>query len=40
LATGTPAASASALIPPRYLAAGDEVRVAISGIGELVNTFI
>lgn len=40
LATGTPAGVGIGFDPPRYLVAGDEVRVAISGIGELVNTFV
>src|SRR5690242_12502924 len=35
LATGTPAGVGIAFDPPRYLKPGDEVRVAISGIGEL-----
>ena len=26
--------------PPRYLVPGDEVRVSIAGIGELVNRFV
>jgi 2-keto-4-pentenoate hydratase/2-oxohepta-3-ene-1,7-dioic acid hydratase in catechol pathway len=40
LATGTPAGVGIGCTPPRYLVAGDEVRVSISGIGELVNTFV
>ena len=40
LATGTPAGVGIGFDPPRYLVAGDEVRVSISGIGELVNTFV
>jgi 2-keto-4-pentenoate hydratase/2-oxohepta-3-ene-1,7-dioic acid hydratase in catechol pathway len=40
LATGTPAGVGIGFDPPRYLVAGDEVRISISGIGELVNTFI
>ena len=37
LATGTPAGVGIGFDPPRYLKAGDVVRIAISGIGELVN---
>jgi len=37
LATGTPAGVGIGFDPPRYLVAGDEVRVSISGIGELTN---
>ena len=40
LATGTPAGVGIGFDPPRYLTAGDRVRIAISGIGELVNTFV
>jgi len=40
LATGTPAGVGIGFDPPRYLKAGDEVRIAISGLGELVNTFV
>ena len=40
LATGTPAGVGIGFDPPRYLVAGDEVRISITGIGELVNTFI
>lgn len=40
LATGTPAGVGIGFNPPRYLVAGDEVRISISGIGELVNTFV
>jgi 2-keto-4-pentenoate hydratase/2-oxohepta-3-ene-1,7-dioic acid hydratase in catechol pathway len=40
LATGTPAGVGIGFDPPRYLVAGDEVRVAISGIGELVNPIV
>jgi 2-keto-4-pentenoate hydratase/2-oxohepta-3-ene-1,7-dioic acid hydratase in catechol pathway len=40
LATGTPAGVGIGFDPPRYLVAGDEVRISISGIGELVNSFI
>jgi 2-keto-4-pentenoate hydratase/2-oxohepta-3-ene-1,7-dioic acid hydratase in catechol pathway len=37
LATGTPAGVGIGFSPPRYLKPGDEVRVSIAGIGELVN---
>lgn len=37
IATGTPAGVGIGFSPPRYLKPGDEVRISISGIGELVN---
>jgi len=37
IATGTPAGVGIGFKPPKYLKAGDEVRIAIDGIGELVN---
>ncbi len=40
LATGTPAGVGIGFHPPRYLGAGDEVRVSISGIGELTNAVV
>jgi 2-keto-4-pentenoate hydratase/2-oxohepta-3-ene-1,7-dioic acid hydratase in catechol pathway len=40
IATGTPAGVGFARKPPRFLRAGDEVRVKIEGIGELVNPVI
>jgi 2-keto-4-pentenoate hydratase/2-oxohepta-3-ene-1,7-dioic acid hydratase in catechol pathway len=40
LATGTPAGVGIGFNPPRYLVAGDEVRVSITGIGELVNPIV
>jgi 2-keto-4-pentenoate hydratase/2-oxohepta-3-ene-1,7-dioic acid hydratase in catechol pathway len=40
LATGTPAGVGIGFSPPRYLKPGDEVRVSISGIGELVNPIV
>jgi len=40
LATGTPAGVGIGFNPPRYLVAGDEVRVSISGIGELTNPMV
>jgi 2-keto-4-pentenoate hydratase/2-oxohepta-3-ene-1,7-dioic acid hydratase in catechol pathway len=40
LATGTPAGVGIGFSPPRYLVAGDEVRVSISGIGDLTNPVV
>jgi len=40
LATGTPAGVGIGFDPPRYLKPGDEVRVAVSGIGELTNPVV
>ena len=40
LATGTPAGVGIGFDPPRYLAPGDTVRIAISGIGELTNPVV
>jgi 2-keto-4-pentenoate hydratase/2-oxohepta-3-ene-1,7-dioic acid hydratase in catechol pathway len=40
LATGTPAGVGIGFDPPRYLVAGDEVRVTITGIGELTNPVV
>ena len=40
IATGTPAGVGFARKPARYLRAGDEVRIKIEGIGELVNPVI
>jgi 2-keto-4-pentenoate hydratase/2-oxohepta-3-ene-1,7-dioic acid hydratase in catechol pathway len=40
LATGTPAGVGIGFNPPRYLKSGDEVRVSISGIGELANPVV
>jgi 2-keto-4-pentenoate hydratase/2-oxohepta-3-ene-1,7-dioic acid hydratase in catechol pathway len=37
IATGTPAGVGAAFDPPRWLTAGDVVRIAIEGIGELSN---
>jgi 2-keto-4-pentenoate hydratase/2-oxohepta-3-ene-1,7-dioic acid hydratase in catechol pathway len=37
IATGTPAGVGFARKPPVYLQSGDEVRIRIAGIGELVN---
>ena len=35
LTTGTPAGVALGMKPPRWLQAGDEVRIEIEGLGEL-----
>ena len=40
IATGTPAGVGFARKPPRWLRPGDEVRVSIEGIGELVNPVV
>ncbi|MEX2495215.1 MAG: fumarylacetoacetate hydrolase family protein, partial [Woeseia sp.] len=40
IATGTPAGSGARLDPPRYLAAGDRVEVAVEEIGTLRNTVV
>jgi 2-keto-4-pentenoate hydratase/2-oxohepta-3-ene-1,7-dioic acid hydratase in catechol pathway len=40
LATGTPAGVGIGFKPPRYLKAGDQVRIEISGIGELSNPVV
>ena len=37
IATGTPAGVGAGMDPPRFLAPGDTVRIAIDGIGELSN---
>jgi 2-keto-4-pentenoate hydratase/2-oxohepta-3-ene-1,7-dioic acid hydratase in catechol pathway len=39
VATGTPAGVGIGFDPPRFLKAGEVVRIAISGIGDLENTF-
>jgi 2-keto-4-pentenoate hydratase/2-oxohepta-3-ene-1,7-dioic acid hydratase in catechol pathway len=38
LVTGTPSGVGDAADPPRYLRAGDRMRVEIDGLGELENT--
>ena len=38
IATGTPAGVGIGFDPPRFLKAGDSVRVAIESIGEITNT--
>ena len=40
ISTGTPAGVGFARTPPRWLKAGDEVRVRVEGIGELVNPVV
>lgn len=40
IATGTPAGVGMGLSPPAYLTAGDEVRIAIEGLGEICNRFV
>ena len=37
IATGTPAGVGMGFSPPKYLQAGDEVVVDITGVGELRN---
>ena len=39
IATGTPAGVGIGFNPPKFLKAGDEVRMAISGLGEIANRF-
>ncbi|MEK4128770.1 fumarylacetoacetate hydrolase family protein [Solibacillus sp. FSL W8-0474] len=38
--TGTPAGVGKAMNPPKFLKAGDEVKVSIEGIGTLANRFV
>jgi 2-keto-4-pentenoate hydratase/2-oxohepta-3-ene-1,7-dioic acid hydratase in catechol pathway len=40
IATGTPAGVGAGFRPPRFLAGGDTVRIAVEGIGELVNPVV
>jgi 2-keto-4-pentenoate hydratase/2-oxohepta-3-ene-1,7-dioic acid hydratase in catechol pathway len=40
IATGTPAGVGAGFTPPKFLADGDVVRIAIEGIGELANPVI
>ena len=40
ISTGTPAGVGFARKPPRYLAAGDEVKIEVEGIGELINPVV
>lgn len=40
IATGTPAGVGIGFKPPKYLTAGDEVAVSITGLGELTNPMV
>ncbi|WP_020497498.1 fumarylacetoacetate hydrolase family protein [Sciscionella marina] len=40
IATGTPAGVGHAMSPPRYLRAGDTVRIEIEGLGSISNTVV
>ncbi|MBP3979446.1 MULTISPECIES: fumarylacetoacetate hydrolase family protein [unclassified Acidovorax] len=40
IATGTPAGVGMGMKPPRYLAAGDVVRIEIDGLGAIENRFV
>jgi len=40
IATGTPAGVGMGMDPPRWLTAGDVVRIAIDGIGQIENRFV
>jgi 2-keto-4-pentenoate hydratase/2-oxohepta-3-ene-1,7-dioic acid hydratase in catechol pathway len=40
ISTGTPAGVAAAMKPPRWLVAGDVVRVEIEGVGSIENRII
>jgi 2-keto-4-pentenoate hydratase/2-oxohepta-3-ene-1,7-dioic acid hydratase in catechol pathway len=40
IATGTPAGVGAGFKPPRFLSDGDTVRIAIEGLGELVNPVV
>jgi 2-keto-4-pentenoate hydratase/2-oxohepta-3-ene-1,7-dioic acid hydratase in catechol pathway len=40
IATGTPAGVGAGFDPPRFLADGDVVRIAIEGVGELENPVV
>jgi 2-keto-4-pentenoate hydratase/2-oxohepta-3-ene-1,7-dioic acid hydratase in catechol pathway len=40
IATGTPAGVGMGMKPPRYLKAGDVVRIEIDGLGAIENKFI
>jgi 2-keto-4-pentenoate hydratase/2-oxohepta-3-ene-1,7-dioic acid hydratase in catechol pathway len=39
MATGTPSGVGIGFSPPKFLKSGDVVRIAVSGIGELENSF-
>lgn len=38
IATGTPVGVGAGFTPPRFLKPGDEIRIALTGVGELTNT--
>ncbi|MFZ9177375.1 MAG: fumarylacetoacetate hydrolase family protein, partial [Burkholderiaceae bacterium] len=40
IATGTPVGVGIGFTPPKFLQAGDVVKVAIEGIGEIENKFV
>ncbi len=40
IATGTPAGVGMGMKPPRYLKAGDVVRIEIDGLGSIENRFV
>ncbi len=40
IATGSPAGVGMGMTPPTYLKAGDSVRIAIDGLGEIENRFV
>jgi 2-keto-4-pentenoate hydratase/2-oxohepta-3-ene-1,7-dioic acid hydratase in catechol pathway len=40
VATGTPGGVGNAMKPPRFLAAGDTVRIEVQGIGAIENTVV
>jgi 2-keto-4-pentenoate hydratase/2-oxohepta-3-ene-1,7-dioic acid hydratase in catechol pathway len=40
IATGTPAGVGMGMVPPRWLQAGDVVRIEIDGLGEIENRFV
>ncbi len=40
IATGSPAGVGMGMTPPSYLKAGDSVRIAIDGLGEIENRFV
>jgi 2-keto-4-pentenoate hydratase/2-oxohepta-3-ene-1,7-dioic acid hydratase in catechol pathway len=40
IATGTPAGVGAGHEPPRFLAPGDEIRIDVTGIGQLINTIV
>lgn len=40
IATGTPAGVGAGFSPPRFLKSGDEIRISLTHVGELVNTIL